>query len=117
MPLSVQNIHSYECFWTFDDQVTAPLHGFPHVHAYYRAASSRQYLSAIRTPTLIIHAKDDPFMTPEAIPHADELSDQVTLEVSAGGGHVGFIAGHVPGRPIYWLDGRMVRHLVEFLTS
>ena len=117
MPLSVQNIHSYECFWTFDDQVTAPLHGFPHVHAYYRAASSRQYLSAIRTPTLIIHAKDDPFMTPEAIPHADELSDQVTLEVSAGGGHVGFIAGHVPGRPIYWLDGRMVRQLVEFLTS
>ncbi|MDP3267755.1 MAG: alpha/beta fold hydrolase, partial [Legionella sp.] len=45
------------CFWTFDDQVTAPLYGFNNAHSYYRESSSRQYLRDIATPTLIIHAE------------------------------------------------------------
>ena len=56
-------------------------------------------------------------MTPDAIPNADELSEHVTLELSAGGGHVGFIAGHIPGRPKYWLDDRLVNYLKDFLSE
>ncbi|HLA39166.1 MAG: alpha/beta hydrolase [Gammaproteobacteria bacterium RIFCSPLOWO2_02_FULL_61_13] len=94
-------------FWKFDHAVTARLHGFSDVHDYYARSSSRQYLHAIRVPTLLIHARDDPFMTPAAIPAAAELADCVTLELSDQGGHVGFVSGSLPWRPRYWLEERI----------
>lgn len=117
MPFSFKELHQKRCFWTFDDAVTAPLHGFPHVHAYYRAASSRPYLIHIETPTLILHAQDDPFMTEQVIPREDELSPAVTLELSQKGGHVGFITGCIPGKPIYWLDSRIPAFLSPYLND
>lgn len=115
MPILEAMAHC-QCFWTFDDCVTAPLHGFSHVHAYYREASSRRYLSNIATKTLIIHAVDDPFMTPEAIPRASELPAEVSLELSKAGGHVGFISGRFPGLPHYWLEERIPHFLQTFLN-
>lgn len=115
LPFSIKEMEALCCFWTFDENVTAPLYGYPHVHAYYRDASSRQYLINIKTPTLIIHALDDPFMTPEILPRANELSADITFELSRKGGHVGFITGHVPGRPVYWLDKRIPQFLHDFL--
>ena len=47
----------------WDDTVTAPLHGFRDATDYYTRSSCGQYLSTIQCPTLIVHAKDDPFMT------------------------------------------------------
>ncbi|MBT8099710.1 MAG: hydrolase, partial [Gammaproteobacteria bacterium] len=70
-------------------------------------------LRGIRRQTLIINAADDPFMLPDVIPDADTLSDQVTVEVAATGGHVGFIEGGTPWRPRYYLPGR----LISFLTT
>jgi predicted alpha/beta-fold hydrolase len=115
MPPSMEKLNSINCFWTFDEFITAPLHGFASVHSYYRESSSRQYLASINTPTLIIHSLDDPFMTPEIIPGTDELSDEVTLELSRKGGHVGFISGHIPGVSEYWLDQRIPDYLKNFL--
>ncbi len=112
-PWSADFLESLTCFWTFDEKVTAPLHGFSHVHSYYRESSSRQYLRHITIPTLLIHALDDPFMTPAVLPGLDELSTEVTLEVSPKGGHVGFITGLVPGRPVYWLDERIPAFLKD----
>ncbi|STX28098.1 hydrolase of the alpha/beta-hydrolase fold family [Legionella beliardensis] len=117
LPEALQNIEKWRCFWTFDEHVTAPLHGFANVHDYYRKASSYNYLPNILTPTLIIHAQDDPFMTPEVIPSAEQLPDCVTLELSKKGGHVGFISGNTPGKPIYWLDERIPDYLKLFFTS
>ena len=51
-------------FNAFDEGITAPLCGFAGVFDYYNRASCRGYLPAITTPTLIIHALDDPFMFP-----------------------------------------------------
>ena len=101
------------CFWTFDHEVTAPLNGFSSVHDYYRQSSCRPFLPFILVPTLIIHAEDDPFMTKDVIPTADELPTLVTLELSKKGGHVGFVASSRLGRPVYWLDKR----LVEFINQ
>lgn len=98
-------------FWVFDDEVTARLNGFKDVHDYYRRSSSRQYLRHIRTPTLILHAEDDPFMTPATVPRENELSERVTLELSKHGGHVGFVTGNNPFRMQYWLEERVLRHL------
>ncbi len=111
----LHDLNRVSCLWTFDERITAPLHGFPNVHAYYRESSSRQFLSRIFTPTLIIHALDDPFMSPEIVPRADELSELVCLELSQKGGHVGFVAGDIPGKPIYWLDHRIPDYLQSYL--
>ncbi|MEN8175885.1 MAG: hydrolase [Pseudomonadota bacterium] len=96
-------------FWSFDDQVTAPLHGFRDVHHYYAASSSRQFLKDIRVPTLLIHALDDPFMFPETVPDESELSPPVVLELSRRGGHVGFVGGRL--LPEYWLEQRILDYL------
>lgn len=100
-------------FWEYDDQVVARLYAFRDVHDYYQKSSSRQYLKSIRTPTLIVQSRDDPFMTPGVIPSASELSPWVDLEITQGGGHVGFISGRVPGRPRYWLEQRIPAFLAR----
>ncbi len=104
-------------FWRFDDAVTAPLHGFRDVHDYYARSSSRQFLHAIRVPTLVLHALDDPFMTPAVVPGEEELSPAVTLELSDHGGHVGFVTADGPWRPRYWSEERIVTHFAEWLKS
>jgi predicted alpha/beta-fold hydrolase len=98
-------------FAEFDDVVTAPLHGFEGKQDYYDRCSSVHFLQHIRKPTLIINSLDDPFMTPGIIPDSDRLSEQVTLEVAEGGGHVGFIDGGMPWRPTFYLPERLVSFL------
>jgi predicted alpha/beta-fold hydrolase len=98
-------------FADFDDAVTAPLHGFSGKDEYYDRCSSIDFLADIRRPTLIINALDDPFMTPAAIPDADKLSEDVQIEVSSGGGHVGFVGGKLPWRPDYYLPPRIIGFL------
>jgi hypothetical protein len=107
LPIDVSRLSRIKSFRQFDDQVTAPLHGFDGVDDYYRRASSRPFIRNIKTPTLILHALDDPFMTPAAVPKDDELGTGVQLELSESGGHVGFVAGIVPWKPRYWADERI----------
>lgn len=91
----------------FDDVVTAPLHGFRDVADYWRRASSRPFLSGIRVPTLLLNARNDPFVPVAALPGADEVSATVTLEQPDSGGHVGFVSGAWPGR-LDWLPRRLL---------
>jgi predicted alpha/beta-fold hydrolase len=103
----LERLDRLDTFRSFDDQVTAPLHGFTGVDDYYRRSSSRQFLKRIRTPTLILQALDDPFLFPDAVPNNDELGPGITLELSRRGGHVGFVAGRWPWKPRFWLDERL----------
>ena len=98
-------------FAEFDDWVTAPLHGFNGMQDYYDRCSSMKYLKDIERATLVINALDDPFMTPEVIPHEEMLSAHVTVEVSRAGGHVGFINGGSPWRPSFYLPQRILGFL------
>lgn len=117
LPHAVGDLPRLRTFRAWDDRVTAPLHGFSGVEEYYRVASSRQYIKDIQTPTLILHARDDPFMTPDVIPGPSQLSPSVTFELSERGGHVGFISGNIPGRPRYWLEERIPRFLQTHLEQ
>lgn len=107
----VAHINNARNFWEFDNKVTAPMYGFKDVHDYYAKSSSRKYLYNIKTPTLIIHALDDPFMTNDVVPNSSELGKEVTLELSKHGGHVGFVSGHKAGKAIFWLDTRVPEYL------
>jgi predicted alpha/beta-fold hydrolase len=115
LPVPIEDMARLKDFYRFDDQVTAPLHGYVDAHDYYTRASCRPYLKAIRVPTLILHALDDPFMLPEAVPTAAELADSVILELSLHGGHVGFVTGPSPWRAVYWLERRIPLFLAERL--
>ena len=108
-PLEV-DVNTLNTFFRFDDQVTAPLNGFDGADDYYKKSSSRQFLKYIQKPTLILHAKDDPFMWTRSIPTEAELSQSVQLELSNHGGHVGFVNGSL-FKPKYWLDQRIVNWL------
>jgi predicted alpha/beta-fold hydrolase len=112
-PVPLDRLSQFWSFWEFDDAVTAPLHGFRDAADYYQRSSARQYLRQIRTPTLILHAADDPFTTPAAVPQPEELAPDVTLELSATGGHVGFVSGTWPWAARYWLEERIPAFLTE----
>jgi hypothetical protein len=114
MPNPLQlNIDTVDTIFNFDDRITAPLNGFTGAHDYYTRSSSGQFLKHIQTPTLIIHAQDDPFMYPTTAPTNDMLSENVTLELAAHGGHVGFIGGRAPWKAEYWLERRIIQWLQE----
>ena len=99
-------------FARFDDLVTAPMYGFASAQAYYSRCSPRQALGRVQVPTLLIHAADDPFMTPAAIPRPQELPAPVQLDLRRHGGHVGFVHG-LPWRPQYWLEERIPAFLEQ----
>ena len=107
------DLSKIKSFWEYDNRVVAKLYDFKDVHDYYTRSSSRQFLKTIAVPTLLIQAKDDPFMTVDVLPNTKELSSCVRLELTQQGGHVGFIAGNNPLRPVYWLEQRIVKFLVE----
>jgi len=107
LKLTKQDLSELNTFYDFDDKVTAPLHDFSGADDYYQRCSSRQFLINIEIPTLILHAADDPFMSKEIIPPEQELSDSVTLEISARGGHVGFVSGSFPWQAKYYIDERI----------
>jgi predicted alpha/beta-fold hydrolase len=95
----------------FDDVVTAPLHGFRDAEDYYRRASAKPHLAGIAVPTLLLNARDDPFLPAEALPTERQVSAAVKLEFPARGGHVGFVTGPFPGH-IAWLPRRLL-HFFE----
>jgi len=115
-PVALDQLEELKSILEFDRTITAPLHGFVDAQDYYRKASSRSYLQYIKKPTLIVQAKDDPFMTPDIIPEPHELSSTIQLEVTPNGGHVGFVSGTIPGKPVYWLEGRILEYLKSYLV-
>lgn len=104
--LKKDEIDNLNTFYKFDAAYTAPVHGFASVEEYYKKASSKPFLQKISVPTLLIHAKDDPFVPQEALPTPKELSDSIIYELHERGGHVGFIDGTL-FKPRYYLEQRV----------
>jgi predicted alpha/beta-fold hydrolase len=111
-PLNI-DVDNLKSFWSYDDQVTAPLHGFAGAKDYYDRSSSRQYLKNIKIPTRIIHAVDDPFMFKTTVPDKTELSCSIDFLLTKNGGHVGFISGKTPYSAYSWCE----KKIIEFLKT
>lgn len=114
--LDLEAVYASENLSQFDDVATAPLHGFAGAQEYYRKSSSDQFLSSIRVPTLLINARNDPFLPPKKLPMEIIAGNpNISAEISRGGGHVGFLSGLVPGRPGFWAEDQLAdffrRHL------
>ena len=99
----------------FDDLVTAPVHGFADADAYWKTASSAQFLPRIRRPTLLINAEDDPFLPAEALPRQAVAGNKfLTAAFTPRGGHIGFLEGSLPGFPSAWAETRAADFLAEY---
>ena len=94
--------------WAFDEAVTAPLHGFRGADDYWSRASSKPWLARIAVPTLVLNARNDPFIPASSLASAADVSPAVVLEQPAHGGHAGFVTGRFPGR-LDWLPRRLLR--------
>lgn len=101
-------------FKGFDDQYTAPIHGFKDAEDYWEKCSSNKLLSAIQIPTLIVNASDDPFLADGCYPiEQANKSRYVHLEMPVHGGHVGFVQFNEDGS--YWSENRAVEFLRQEL--
>lgn len=86
----------------YDDTVVAPRYGFASAPDYYARSSALSILPAITVPTLILHARNDPWIPPDAYERAATLANPaLRIVVSDGGGHVGF---HGRGSSLPWSD-------------
>ena len=113
-------LHAATSLYEFDDAVTAPLHGFASATDYYTRSSALGFLAAIRRPTLLLSARDDPFL-PRAVLDdvllAAARNPHIVTDFPEHGGHVGFVAGRIPGRPVYWGEQRVMRYLEARVTD
>lgn len=97
----------------FDDRFVAPHFGFRGAADYYGKASAAPHLRAIRVPTLVLHAEDDPFVPlPESTRAALREGPATHLCMTRHGGHVGFLSAGQPGEDRLWAENRAI----EFLT-
>lgn len=96
----------------FDDQYTAPLHGFKDAADYYARCSSLPLIPHIAIPTLLVNAADDPFLPASCYPtEAARDHPHFYLDVPRYGGHVGFVAFEDGGA--YWSEQRAATFLAE----
>lgn len=76
----------------FDEYYTGPIHGFEGAQDYYNQSNALQFLDQIQHNTLLINAKDDPFLTPSCYPEdIARNSEHFHLLMTEYGGHVGFM--------------------------
>jgi predicted alpha/beta-fold hydrolase len=81
----------------FDNVFTAPVHGFRDAADYYARCSAGPHLDALRVPSLVLNARNDPFVPAQSLPRRVSAGRPVTLWQPAHGGHVGFPSGRWPG--------------------
>lgn len=104
--IDVNGIDKIKTLIEFDDRYTAPIHGFKNAIHYYESCSSLYFLKDIRVPTLVVNAKNDPFLASDCYP-SDISNPSVHFEFIERGGHVGFAMFSQNG--LYWSELRALR--------
>jgi len=95
----------------FDDKIVSRYCGFRDADDYYYRAAAARVVHRIAVPTLVLVAKDDPFirLLPEtrARLHANPHISFVETE---HGGHCAFLSRD-PGDEIHWAEATLIRYL------
>lgn len=95
--------------YEFDDGFVAPRNGWSGAPEYYARNAALSFLPEIRTPTLLVHALDDPWIPAEAyLRFAWRENPSLLPALASGGGHVGF---HARGSRLPWHDRCLARFL------
>lgn len=109
----IDGLDAISTFREFDDRYTAPQFGFRDAMDYWEQASSRPGLSRIKVPTLILNAKDDPFLGEKCFPTSEaDNNPNIFLETPKSGGHVGFI--QLSDTNEFWSEKRAAEFLRRY---
>ncbi len=88
--------------WDYDEVFIAPRHGFAGAEDYYERCKPVRFMGAIRTPTLVLAAMDDPWIPGALYGGYDWAANRMLQHLlPEGGGHVGF---HGQGGAEPWSD-------------
>lgn len=118
--IDAEKLAAMRTMYDFDDNLTAPVHGFRDADDYYTQSSSLSWLDRIRVNTLLLSALDDPFLPPEVLDEVRRVAagnPALELEFTSRGGHAGFVAGRNPFRPVYYAERRVGDFLAERLAQ
>ena len=107
----VDRLRASRNLYEFDNEYTAPVHGFRNTEDYWNRASGKPWLGGVRVPHLVLNALNDPFVPASSLPRVPEVSRYVRLEQPQQGGHIGFARGSPPGRLDY-----LPKRLQEFFV-
>ena len=110
--IDVMRINQARDLRDFDNAYTAPMHGFKDATDYWQQSSSKPWLKNIQTPTLVLNARNDPFLPEQILPGPDYGSPSVRFHQPALGGHVGFVTGGWPGN-LTWLPKQIERFMTQ----
>jgi predicted alpha/beta-fold hydrolase len=107
--VETERLRNARTMFDFDNVFTAPVHGFSGADDYYSRSSSMAWLDRISIKTLLLSAIDDPFLPAQVLSEVRKvaaMNSNLHIEFTSHGGHVGFVAGHNPLRPTYYLEQR-----------
>jgi predicted alpha/beta-fold hydrolase len=104
----ISRMHDVRHLWDWDEMFQ-PYNGFSGARDYYSRASSLPFIDAIRVPTLILHAEDDPFIPFTPFTDARIAENSMVLLISSKhGGHVAFCGGRQADEDRAWAENRAV---------
>lgn len=106
--LEIEKVMAARTIHAIDNAVTAVLYGAQDAKDYYAKNMAKPWLSQIPLPTLIINAKNDPFLPANYLPTKSQVSSEVRTEYTKHGGHLGFMTAPFPGS-VNWLPNRLIR--------
>jgi predicted alpha/beta-fold hydrolase len=86
----LEQIKKSKSLWEFDDNCTAPLHGFESADDYYRKCSCLYVIPQIQIPTLVVIAKNDPILARGNYEEVLQMNPKVEFLITEEGGHCGF---------------------------
>ena len=113
--INITGIDSISSFGEFDNRFTAPLHGFRNARHFYKSCTSDVHYHAIRLPSLIANALNDPMLGEGCYPvELCQDHQYLFLEIPKSGGHVGF------GRLFKdhsWMDIRAYQFISKFMED
>jgi predicted alpha/beta-fold hydrolase len=109
--LDIMPLKRVKTLTDFDEYFTSKINGFENAEDYYLKASSKQFISNISKPTLLINAIDDPFLSKSCFP-IREAKESVNFHLMTPnyGGHVGFISSG----DFYWSEYQILNFLESY---
>ena len=114
--LKKEHILAAKNFHDFDNLYTAPAHGFKNAEDYWEKSSCKPFLAKIKTPSLLVNALDDTFLSDACFPtEIAKKNESFFLETPKFGGHVGFNSKMI-GKNGFWVEKRIHKFLKSYLA-
>jgi len=111
--ISARDIDKANNFYVFDDLFTGPINGFVDANDYWKKSSCKQFIKDINLPTMLISAKDDPFLNEACYPVKESIAnDYFTFIQTEYGGHLGFVSGFRLKKQ-RWIENKILDFIVE----